>query len=117
MSKEEFKIFAKSHPELVEFIKSGNMTWQKFYEIYDIYGSDANAWSPYIESKKNTSINNFSNILGSLNTDNLKKHIDTAQKAIGVVQELASKGKATEGLTNLTKGPINPRPINKFFED
>ena len=37
--KEEFKNFARLHPELVTYIKNGNMSWQKFYEIYDIYGS------------------------------------------------------------------------------
>ena len=36
MSKEEFKVFARSHPERVSFIKSGEMTWQKFYEIIDM---------------------------------------------------------------------------------
>ena len=36
--KEEFKIFARKHPELVSFVKDKSMTWQKFYEIYDIYG-------------------------------------------------------------------------------
>ena len=33
--KEQFKNFARIHPELVEYIKNGEMTWQKFYEIYD----------------------------------------------------------------------------------
>ena len=89
MSKENFKLFARNHPELVGFIKNGDMTWQKFYEIYDIYGEDAKSWSSYI---------------------------NTAQKAIGVVQELAGK-KGSEVASNLVKGPINPRPINKFFED
>ena len=37
MTKENFKIFAKNHPELLDYIKSGEMTWQKFYEIYDLY--------------------------------------------------------------------------------
>jgi hypothetical protein len=116
MSKESFKIFAKSHPELVNYIKNNDMTWQKFYEIYDIYGEDNAAWSPYL-SKNKTSINSFQDIIGSINTESIQKHINTAQKAIGVVQELAGKGKSAEGITNLTKGPINPRPINKFFED
>ena len=51
-NKEAFKAFARRHPELVTHIKSGNMTWQKFYEIYDIYGEDESAWSNYITKKK-----------------------------------------------------------------
>ena len=117
MSKDSFKTFAKGHPELVNYIKSGDMTWQKFYEIYDIYGEDNSAWSPYINNSSKTNFNNISNILGNINTDSIQKHINTAQKAIGVVQELASKTKGTEGLSKIASGPISPRPINKFFED
>ena len=29
-TKEEFKAFARKHPELVHFIKSGEATWQRF---------------------------------------------------------------------------------------
>lgn len=116
MSKESFKIFAASHPELVGYIKSGDMTWQKFYEIYDIYGEDENAWSSYFQKPRST-VNNFQDILSGINTESIQKHINTAQKAIGVVQELTGKTKGTENITNLAKGPINPRPINKFFED
>ena len=114
MSKESFKIFAKLHPELVSHIKSGNMTWQKFYEIYDIYGDDNKAWEPYINNK--TNINGISNILSGIDSDSIQKHINTAQKAIGVVQELIGKGKTTS-LNNIASGPLKERPINKFFED
>ena len=36
--KEEFKEFVKTKPELIRHIEDGSMTWQKYYEIYDIYG-------------------------------------------------------------------------------
>ena len=113
MSKEEFKIFAKSHPELVNYIKNGEMTWQKFYEIFDIYGNDKKAWDPYIKKETTT---NLSNLFNNIDTDSIQKHINTAQKAIGVVQELTAKGKGTEAISKAT-GPLIPRPINKFFED
>ena len=34
--KEEFKLFASNHPELVSYVRDGSMSWPKFYEIYDI---------------------------------------------------------------------------------
>ena len=46
--------------------------------------------------------------------DSVQKHINTAQKALGLVQELTT-GKA--GGASAVKGPLTPRPINKFFED
>ena len=45
--------------------------------------------------------------------DSVQKHINTAQKALGLVQELTGKGTVSD----IAKGPVNPRPINKFFED
>lgn len=115
MSKDSFKKFASFHPELVSYIKNGEMTWQKFYEIYDIYGEDSNAWDNYIKKDNSKVINNFQNILNNINTDSIQKHINTAQKAIGVVQELTDKTNINlkENISKI----INPRPINKIYED
>ena len=115
MSKESFKAFAKSHPELVDYIKNGSMTWQKFYEIYDIYGEDKDAWGPYLNSNNKTNTN-IKDILGNIDTDSIQKHIGTAQKAISVVQELIGK-KGVDSASNVAKSVLSPRPINKFFED
>lgn len=113
--KESFKSFAKGHPELINSIKSGESSWQKLYEIYDIYGEDDRAWNTYFN--KNTSSNSFSgitDIVKNIDMDSVQKHINTAQKALGLVQELTGKG--AESLNSI-KTPVNPRPINKFFED
>ena len=41
MSKlEEFKNFVKDNPKLINYVKNNEMTWQKFYEMYDIYGKE-----------------------------------------------------------------------------
>ena len=48
-----------------------------------------------------------------IDMDSVQKHINTAQKALGLVQELTGKS----GNVPTPKGPVNPRPINKFFED
>ena len=116
--KEEFKEFVKTKPELVRFIKDGEMTWQKFYEIYDIYGSDEAAWSDYTR-KANTSltssISSITDMVKKIDVESIQKHINTAQKALGVVQELTNK--SASGVSNLAKGPITPRPLTKFFED
>jgi len=115
--KEEFREFIKSKPELVEYIKSNEMTMQKFYEIYDVYGNDESAWKAY-ERKDNTnsiSMPKFTDIVKNINVDELQKHINTAQKALGVVEDLTSKG--TNTISNVIKGPLSSRPLNKFFED
>ncbi len=112
--KEEFKIFAKTHPELVSSIRAGNTSWQQLYEIYDIYGEDNRAWKNYLNKDNSpTSINNFTDIVKKIDMDSVQKHINTAQKALGLVQELTSKTPSTV----TPKTNLNPRPINKFFED
>ncbi len=113
--KEAFKSFARSHPELVSSIKSGDASWQKLYEIYDIYGEDNRAWDNYFNNNINSNnFNNITNIVKNIDMDSVQKHINTAQKALSLVEELTGK---SSGVSNITKGPTTPRPINKFFED
>ncbi len=114
--KEAFKSFAKNHPELLESIKTGESNWQKFYEIYDIYGEDERAWKTYFNKANTTqaSFSDISSMVKNIDMESVQKHINTAQKALGIVQELTGKG-AVDAAT--VKGPVTPRPINKFFED
>ena len=121
MSKESFKNFAKNHPELVHYIKNGEASWQKFYEIYDIYGEDESAWQDYFNvGKKAGSEYNFKSItdkIKNIDLSSIQEHINTAQKALGIVQELTGKGASTATQAAVAKEAINPRPINKIFED
>ena len=115
---DEFKKFVKGKPNLIKYIENNEMTWQKFYEIYDIYGPDEKIWNKY-ELKGNglnDGISKISNIVKSMDMDSIKNHIDTAQKAIDFVQDLTSKNKIKSN-ANKNIIPKEPRPINKFFED
>ena len=117
--KEEFKTFARLHPELLDYIKNKEMTWQNFYEIYDIYGSDENAWSKYLHSGSTVSSKDTVNVitekLKTIDMNSIQEHIKTAQKALNIVSELTGKSDTTAPLT--ASVPKVPRPINKFFED
>ncbi len=120
MSKESFKNFAKQHPELVHYIKNGEATWQKFYEIYDIYGEEENAWKDYLNVPKKTTEYNIKSLtdkIKNIDLSSIQEHINTAQKALGIVQELTGKGSATAATTAAAADAVNPRPINKIFED
>ncbi len=115
--KEAFKEFAKLHPELINYLKSNkDSSWQKLYEIYDIYGDDLKVWNPYLRSNT-TSNNNFDikSLVKNIDPDSLQEHIKSAQKALGFIEELTSKG--ASNINKLPKGPSKPRPINKLFGD
>lgn len=113
--KEEFKEFIRNKPELVEYIKNKEMTMQGFYEIYDIYGDNEEAWKPYFKNITTKNNQKITDIIKNINLDEVQKHINTAQKALGVVGDLTTKG--TENAANIIKGPLTSRPLNKFFED
>lgn len=114
--KEEFKLFAAKHPELVRYIKNGEATWQKFYEIYDIYGNDESAWQDYLTKKNIGNDYNLKSItdkIKNIDLNSIQEHINTAQKALGIVQELTGKGSSVAKSSEV----VSPRPINKIFED
>lgn len=109
MSKEQFKEFVKNRPELADYVENDTMTWQKFYELFDLYGEDENVWKKY--SKKSTKV---TDIVNNLDVDTIQEHIESAQKALAFISELTTKGK--EGVSNIIK-PVVERPITKFFGD
>ena len=120
MKQEEFKNFVRTKPELIKFVQNGEMTWQKFYELYDLYGTDENVWNKYILNDRNEvedSISKITNMVKNVDVDSIKSHINTAQKAIDFVTDLTKKNDVSNPAPNLAKGPVSPRPLNKFFED
>lgn len=117
--KEEFKEFIKSKPELIDYVKNKEYTWQDFYEIYDLYGKDEQAWNKYkkvqkIDERKSTSLEELTSLVKNINIDNVQKYINNAQKAINVITELTSKSKV-DNVANIVQK--SPRVINKFFGD
>ena len=49
--KEEFKEFVKKNPSLINHVNNNQMTWQKFYELYDMYGDNNDIWDKYINTR------------------------------------------------------------------
>lgn len=112
--KSEFKKFLSGHPEILKYIKEKEMTFQDFYEIYDIYGEDANVWDKYFENdiesgSTRDKISELTSIFKNVNMDNIEHHVNNAQKAISIIQELTKK--SPEVLTKVE------RPLGKFFGD
>lgn len=117
-NKEEFKLFVKLHPELISFVKNGEMTWQKFYETYSLYGKDDNVWNKYFkkeeneikEEKENISVSDLIDMVKKVDLNSVQKNITNISKALGLVQSLITKDEInTETYT--------PRPLYKKFED
>lgn len=118
---DDFKSFVKKNPNLVNYVKNDTMSWQKFYELYDLYGEDENIWGDYLGNrnassnkveKKSTS--RFSDILDmakNIDANKLQDSISSVQKAIGLIGDMFIKDKGTDTNT------YTPRPIYRKFDD
>lgn len=122
MAKEDFKRFVRSHPELINYVNHGDMSWQKFYEMYDIYGENSNIWTKYqevgdiqhVESKASkttvgdTSLKDLFNMVKKIDLDSVRKGAEGLQKAIALIQDF--------GVSKPTNN-YQARPLYKHLED
>ena len=118
MSKESFKEFVKKHPGLANYVNNNSMTWQKFYDMYDLYGESNDIWNKYFTdiSSPNVKIDNIKELLQmvrNVDLDSVQKSISGMQKAIGLIQDLGI-GKAS---SDSSDDRYEPRPMYKYFED
>ena len=115
MSKVEFKEFVKNNPKLLTYVKKDEMSWQKFYEMYDMYGTESEVWKPYLEEQidesKKTTAGDFISYFRNLNLDNVQESINSIQRVLGVLGEIASSNKTESSST------YEPKPIYKHFDD
>lgn len=119
MSKEAFKEFVKENPNLIKYVRNNEMTWQKFYEMYDLYGNSSDVWKDYLKNESSEKIKEssagfteFVNWIKTINLDGLQEGIGNIQRILGVFQDFSKKD------SNSTKEPeYKPRPIYKHFED
>lgn len=134
MKKDEFKEFVRKNPRLVNYVKTNEMTWQKFYEMYDLYGEEESVWKDYInntnvesniiDKKDNTVKQGKAGIAGltlsevvnwfkNVDLDGLQEGIGNVQRVLGVVQDFSKK----DNTQKQTKETYKPRPLYKHFED
>ena len=113
MSKEAFKIFARNHNELADYILSGKTNWQKLYELYEIYGENSSVWDKYFkETNTNTiTISDLITNIKNIDLDSVQKGIKSIQKTIGLLQDIGL------GSQNNIEEAYEPRPMYKYFDD
>ena len=126
-SKEEFKSFVKRHPELIKYVKNGEMNWQKFYELYSLYDEDDKVWNEYFNSSNertnsntkssstNFGISDIMNMFKGIKPEVLQQNITSIQKFLGFVSDFVGEKSGVK--TPSSKGIYTPRPTKRMFED
>lgn len=113
--KEEFKSFVKNRPELIKYVNSGEMTWQKFYEQWSLYGEDEEVWSKYqkVKEEKQESLNfsGFTQMLKNIDMNQVQKGVNSLQKVVELLQGLSFKEPSSNSSS------YTPRQLFKKFED
>lgn len=117
MSKETFKLFAKTHPELAYEVINGKTTWQKLYELFDIYGENSSIWNQYgninnSSTSIGTTFKDFFNTVRNVDLDSVQKGVNNLQKTIGLLQDIGLGNTSTS-----TNNIHEARPMYKYFED
>ena len=113
--KEEFKSFVKKRPELIKYVNSGEMTWQKFYEQWSLYGEDEKVWSKYqkeeMKKQEGLNLNGFAQIIKNIDMNQVQKGVNSLQKMVELLQGLSFKE------TSTNSSSYTPRQLFKKFED
>ena len=118
--KESFKKFVSKHPELVNVVNNGEMTWQKFYEMYDLYGEESNTWDKYFNNSVSSvaaatatgvGVSEIFNWLKGINLDTLQNGVASLERVVGLLADLGNKEDKP------FEEEYKPRPIYKHFED
>lgn len=114
--KEMFKEFVKKNPKLLKYVKNNEMTWQGFYEIYDMYGEDNNAWKEYLGDAATATASTIGiadafKWLKNIDLDSVQEGVKSIERVLGVFSDLSKKD------TKTPKEEYKARPLYKHFED
>ena len=119
MSKiDNFKEFVKDNPNLINYVKRGDKTWQEFYELYDLYQDDKSIWNKYLNKEERSTssginINNFLDYAKNIDVNKLQEGITSIQKAIDLFGGMLNKDNSSSTETN----NYRPRPVYRRFDD
>ena len=93
---EKFKLFVRTKPELSSYVNDGSMTWQKFYEMWNLYGEENDIWNNYKKkenitksSSTNTSssVSNILSILKNIDMNEVQKGVESTFKFLSNLVE------------------------------
>ena len=114
MSLESFKSFVRVRPSLADYVARGEMTWQKFYDIYELYGDSSSVWNKYLGDTSVVTLKDMFSKLQNIDISEVQNSISSIQKGIGYIENLI---KSKENEVPVRKTSYEARPLYKYFDD
>ena len=119
---EEFKEFCKDKEYLKQNVKNGKYTWQELYEIYDIYGQDADEFKENVEENKedvseqeskeqeskkskNDSLGGIFDLISGFDADKIQEGLNGMKKILAVLGEISKPEEQEVFDTRASKRP------------
>ncbi len=118
--KENFKSFISKNPSFALSVKSGKTSWQKMYELYDLYGEDNKVWEDYrsseeIETKNSFNLKGLLSSLSGINLETFQNNISSLQKAVGFLEDLTRDNKKKTTKKKNSNNALDP--MERFYSD
>lgn len=120
MSLENFKNFVRNKPNLQNFVAKGEMSWQDFYNMYELYGEQNSVWDKYLSASsvnQNTSAVTLKDMIGmfkNIDMTEVQNSITSLQKGIWYIEDLV---KTKEKDIPVRKSSYESRPLYRYFDD
>jgi hypothetical protein len=122
-NKDSFKLFVSKNPSFAKSVSSGKISWQKLYELYDLYGENSDVWNEYrnIESSaasdaaSGLSLKGILNSLKGINLESLQENVSSLQKAVGFLEDLTRETPKKSEKKKKEKKDLEE--IERFYSD
>lgn len=120
MSLESFKSFVREKPDLVDFVRNKETTWQELYNMHELYGPNSSIWDKFnktVNVNNSFSLKNIFDMFKNIDMNEVQKGIGSLQKGIGYIQSLIEEKASSDVSSSLRKSDYEPRPMHKYFDD
>lgn len=120
MSLENFKKFVRNKPNLQNFVTRGEMSWQDFYNMYELYGEQNSVWDKYLKPSVTSgtagtvTLKDMIGMFKNIDVTEVQNSITSLQKGIGYIEDLV---KAKEKDVPVRKSSYEARPLYRYFDD
>ncbi|MEH7383917.1 YlbD family protein [Bacillus sp. JJ1521] len=117
-SVQEFKVFVKKHPVLVQEVRKGKLNWQEVYEDWYILGEEDEKWKKFKDKDSQTEKSGKTDFIGKIfssfkNADmnNIQQHITNVGEAISTIQAVIHQFRGDEKQQQLQPTHKSPHPF------